>query len=524
MWHSGNYSANIAFKTLYRDEFHCKMLDQSFSAENFRRILDISNRKGLHVEDKLSMSKIRKFNEDIKRVNKLIRENRKLDDKDTLDCLYQIKKTFRDAEEKYPDEKTPELSSQNLLTKHDKDTLNYLYQIKETLRYWKEIYLTNELELISQEVSGRNFKIELNKIDIPDGKALYTVEKSARNFFAIKQIQHNIARLFGIKQADRHLIVGQVIALLGDQFPKYVIRTDIKEFYESISHKPLLRRIDKDNLLSVTSRNILRGLLNSYNAKSGLDEDNPRGVPRGVGVSAYLAELYLRDLDEDIKNLEDVTYYARYVDDIIIIFTPSPTNDPNRDYRKKVESIFCKYQIELNSQKTGEIDLFSKGEKRQKKRLNYLGYHFVKCKSKVKTELTHSKLQKYRKRIDLAFDHYINLSRVNEKLARRLLVKRIRFLTGNTRLKSNKENILIGIYYSNSHLTETNQLKGLDQYLSAQICRRIVSSRLKDRLKKYSFKEGHENKRFSPFRTDELSDIMKIWKRQIYVEKKKGNT
>ena len=31
------------------------MLDQSFSSENFRVILDLENRKGVHVEDKLSI-------------------------------------------------------------------------------------------------------------------------------------------------------------------------------------------------------------------------------------------------------------------------------------------------------------------------------------------------------------------------------------------------------------------------------------------------------------------------------------
>ena len=49
------------------------MLDQSFSADNFRRILDLANRKGVHVEDKLSMMTIRRFNEQIRDCNAEIR-------------------------------------------------------------------------------------------------------------------------------------------------------------------------------------------------------------------------------------------------------------------------------------------------------------------------------------------------------------------------------------------------------------------------------------------------------------------
>ena len=135
---------------------------------------------------------------------------------------------------------------------------------------------------------------------------------------------------------------------LGRPVSKVIIRTDIKEFYESIQHEPLLQRIHKDNLLTPFSRNILSGVLKSYKVKSGSN----KGIPRGIGISAYLAELYMRDIDNDIQDLRGVTYYARYVDDIIIIFTPSPT-EGSRDYLREVKDIVeRKHKIRLNSAKT----------------------------------------------------------------------------------------------------------------------------------------------------------------------------
>ena len=53
------------------------MLDQSFSAKNFRRILDLENRKGVHVEDKLSMTTIRRINEEIRDCNIQIKIKKK---------------------------------------------------------------------------------------------------------------------------------------------------------------------------------------------------------------------------------------------------------------------------------------------------------------------------------------------------------------------------------------------------------------------------------------------------------------
>lgn len=443
------------------------MLDQSFSADNFRRILDLANRKGVHVEDKLSMLTIRHFNEQIRDCNAEIRQKRKEGDHAAVKTLYETKKELRDQ---------------------------------------KDIVLQSKLEQISQNVADKSFRIELNKIDIPGGKTLYTTPNTPEHFFSLRQIQRNIARLFGVKQANRYEIVEQVISLLGDQFPKFIIRTDIKEFYESIQHKPLLQRIHKDNLLTPFSRNILTGVLNSYKTKSGLD----KGIPRGIGVSAYLAELYMRDIDSDIKDLQGVTFYARYVDDIIIIFTPSP-NEGSRSYLQEVKDIVeQKHKVRLNSAKTQTVDLRMYGTTYH---FDYLGYTIHFGSGNVSTQLTAKKIDKYRKRLKAAFDHYTNLSKIDEKTARKILVKRVRFLTGNTRLTNNKKNILVGIYYSNNHLTEIFQLNALDGYLEGQIRRKVSSPHLRARLRKYSFRTGYEQKRFSSFTTTELSDIMEIWQK-----------
>lgn len=440
------------------------MLDQSFSANNFRKILDLENRKGIHVEDKLSLTKVRNLNEEIKKVNAQIRSVRKINDKKELKRLYDDKNTLKDQKDKE---------------------------------------LTNELERISQRIAAKDFKIELKQINIPDSKPIYTTSNIPEYYFAIKQTQRNISRLYGVKQADRHAIIEQIISLLNDQFPKYVIRSDIKDFYENITHTSLLTKITNDNLLTPFSKRILKNILKAYKDKSGL----VKGIPRGIGVSAYLAELYMRDIDSEIQDLKGVTYYARYVDDIIIIFTPS-SNEGSRAYLQEIKTIVeSNHNMILNSTKTETLDV----SKPTDCVFNYLGYKIHFGANPVKIKLTCSKEKKYRDRIELAFDDYLNLAKVDEKRARKILVKRIRFLTGNTRLTNNKKNILIGVYYTNKHLNDISQLDGIDKFLAHQI-NQLTPIRLKNRLKQYRFRDGHENKRFSPFTTKELSDIMSIWK------------
>jgi len=131
---------------------------------------------------------------------------------------------------------------------------------------------------------------------------------------------------------------------------------------------------------------------------------------------------------------------------------------------------------------------------------------------KVEVRLTDKKIDKYRMRIDLTLSAYLNFSRVNEKKARKLLVKRMRFLTGNTRLLNNKKNVLVGIYYSNSLLTNISDLENVDKYLEDQIRKLIRPPALRRRLEKFKFCDGFQRKRYSPFATAELSAIINVWK------------
>lgn len=443
------------------------MLDQSFSAASFRRILDQENRKGVYLEGRYFPN--------------------------TVAVTEQIKQCNADIKEKKKSSSVPQ------------DEIDTLKEKLDNLKQTKEDLLMKELQNLSDRVVDRSFEIKLKRTDIPNSKPIYTPQDTPEHYFSMKQLQRNVANLFGVKQANRSSIVAQVKALLNDRFPKYVVRMDIKDFYESIPHQSLLERINGDNLLTPFSRKLLRQILNEYKAKSG----SVTGIPRGIGVSAYLAELYMRDVDKDIKALPGVTYYARYVDDIVIIFTPTATLY-NVDLIDELKSIVGKkYKLALNSDKTHVFDLRNGDSSHE---FDYLGYKIHFGNGEIKTKLTKRKTAKYKKRISSAFDEYVRLSRFDEKKARKLLVKRVRYLTGNTSLLNNKNNILVGIYYSNSELTDNTDLIGLDRYLDNEINKKVSLQQVKQRLRKYSFNEGFETKKFSPFTAQDLKSIVKVWK------------
>jgi hypothetical protein len=441
------------------------MLDQSFSAKNFKIIFDISNRNGLFVEDKLSLTSVRAYTDDIKKYGILAKQKRK--------------------------------SGDHMLA-------TFFNEVKDSIREDRNLEIDRVLEQISLNIAKKDFKINLKPIRINGGKDLYTVDNISEYFFAINQVQHNVSRLFNVKQSNRNSIVQQLISLLSDKFPKAVVRTDISNFYESIDHATILKSVNQDNLLSPKSRKIINQILRSYKDLSGSD----KGVPRGIGVSAYLSELFMRKIDRLIRATPGVIYYARFVDDIIVVLIPNPNEQP-RDFLEEIKrTIEINSTVLTNPAKTFQKNIYDSSSCN----FEFLGYEFIVKDGTVKTKLTTRKLKKIETRLDLVFTEYINLSVVDERSARKMLVSRIRFLTGNTRLANNKSKILIGIFYSNSYLTEMAQIKHLDNLLKKHTNTRLTSVSLKKRLSKYTFLEGFKNQRFSSFSGKQLREIMKIWK------------
>jgi len=222
------------------------------------------------------------------------------------------------------------------------------------------------------------------------GKTIYKIDDTPESYFTLKQLQYNFRKLYKVKQSNRFEIVNQVRNLLDDRFPKYIIKTDLKGFYENIPIDILLQKIHEDNLLSPLSKRFLRQIIKKYKELSG----STKGIPRGIGVSAYLSELYLRALDRLIKNLPYITYYQRYVDDMILIFTPETSNVIPPDFLSDVENLVTNKGLELNKvgDKTQEINLLREVAPGVTctYNLEYLGYKYtfeIKNKRKSISEI-----------------------------------------------------------------------------------------------------------------------------------------
>ncbi|CAI9122008.1 antiviral reverse transcriptase Drt3a [Brytella acorum] len=446
------------------------MLDQMFTAENFRRIYDAENRKGVDLATRYFPT----LNPFTLAVRDKVQEIRNLRKIEATLAAGDFEAQLLALKAELADSKAAKSSAVDAL-----------------------------MDDISQRVLKSSFKINLSQKTGPKGKPVFCIDAEPETFFVIKQLQRNIHRIYGVKQANRHDLVCQLRDMLDSNFPFELVRTDISSFYESIDRKRLVEKLERDQLLSPTSKKYIKQVLDSY----GLISGTPTGVPRGVGISAYLAELYLRPVDKAIRAIPGLVLYCRFVDDIMAVFARPSAGKNLGSFKELIITIFGDNGLTHNATKTSEFTLANTDPKK----FEYLGYRFHLKPGQCEISPSAAKIAKYRARMNAAFADYWREKPVNPRGAFRKLVGRIKFLTGNTRLSNSKSRAVTGIYYNNSIATDLSSFEILDKRLKTRIAE-LKRTSLQKQLKKLKFTTGFQQRRYHNFSMKELQMIVRAWK------------
>lgn len=373
---------------------------------------------------------------------------------------------------------------------------------------------------ISNAISSNDYTISSIKKIVDAGNQIFSLT-NIEDDFALRKINDTIKRFYKVKQADRNLIVNQIIVLLQEAIPMSIVKLDLKQFYESIDRNWVINKLKDDALLSVNAIKILENFfnLNEFSQFSGL--------PRGIGISATLSELYLRDFDRKVNRLDSVYFYARYVDDVIL-FT---TENPKIIIKKIKENKLLREPLVFNDKKTKifEVDNFS-GEEIENLQFEYLGYKFVftdNCKKsksefkdkKITVSIASKKVKKYKTRVVYSFLDFLK----NNDFS--LLEDRIKFLTGNYPIKRNPTEgtiLYAGLYYNYPFINDEDILIELTVFL-----RKLINSKnkslgikintaftnnQKEQLSRYNFLSGWKNRKVnSDFRPERVKQIKQCW-------------
>ena len=400
------------------------------------------------------------------------------------------------------------------------------FDSQELIKYLKKGELIrNDLEKedIESEILNLEQQIlnESFEFDFKFNGEYYFLENISQKLI-LRKLNDNIKRIYKDEQANRKFIIQQVKTLLSETAPFWIIKTDIKSFYESINNDRIFRKLKNDAMLSYYSIFLIKKIFEN-------NIISPTGLPRGLNISASLSEIYMRNFDKAIQRYNDVFYYARFVDDIIIFLN---NKESALELFQNLNLIISNEKIDLkiNDEKTELIDganfkILKKGYNRRPihNNIEYLGYKFHlsdsenKRENKLKISIADKKTKKIKSRI---VKSYVDFLRTNDF---ELLKKRVRFLTGNYGIsKSNDGSVLkAGIYYNYPHINDLEILKELNQFHKKIVYSRngnlgvklnaILTSNQRDILKKHCFVAGFRNKTYNSFTYVEMSKIIQSW-------------
>lgn len=364
-------------------------------------------------------------------------------------------------------------SLRSQLRSSPKEERDSLQQDIQDLKYEMDERKKEELKQKALEINRGKAKLKIKSLTIKGHGAF--ASNNLDTVLVSQIVKLELKRCYRLYPANRDVIIEQIKGLLNNGMSKIVIRADICSFFESIPQQGLVSKLADDGFVSKKTVKYLKGLFYAYNDKA--DNKEGMGLPRGLSFSSHLAELFMRPIDEKIKQTEGVYYYKRYVDDILIV--ADPAKGDKEHYWNVVNGVFKESGLALHNDSEKKYIACWDGTTTEKE-FDYLGYKFVYRKGKLDVCLSQKRYQKYKTLIDAIFEIYAQCSHYRRRVDTRgqevprrdalhQLFDRLETLTSNRLLSGRKNFVATGVYYSNKHLTNLKQLEDLDAYLAKTI-------------------------------------------------------
>lgn len=375
-----------------------------------------------------------------------------------------------------------------------------------------EAVLETATHSFEKKLVGSTFTFGLHPGPLVGTKPTFQISRDLDVTYPAKQASASLRAAAALESPSRNGTVRALKAALSKPYQHSIIKLDVREFFESIPHALLLSRLDRYASLDSVTIVLTRQLLSDFKRATGHD----RGVPRGVGMSSNLAELYLAEFDIMVKTHPGVLFYARYVDDVIVV-----TEDDSA--RIAVQSSMTEslqnMGLAVNDEKTHFVSTDSDGNYPSGSSLDYLGYSFVRINGELVTGLTDKRKARRIERLKDSFEAWLATTPTRDRPNHGhngLLLDRVRFLAGNTKLLNSKSNVAVGLYFSNSALdTGSAELNELDITLRRLTMAHSSKMTIKmhNRMTSVSFSRMFEQKSFLRFDQKQVERIVSLWEK-----------
>lgn len=290
-----------------------------------------------------------------------------------------------------------------------------------------------------------------------------------------RRLNFLLRRIFRINFQDRSVISRQIKSILSADFSGHFIRLDISSFYESLNAVRICDALVDDRILDVHSKDALVAFFDAFSSVC-------TGLPRGISLSSTLAEVAMRSFDQKVSALRGVYYYARYVDDIVLLVRGEG------DFVRLLEDLLSEglsrglvfnnktQTAALSTRGHGKGTRLSSLEIDKVKYINYLGYKYIFSNEKinkspsVRIDISENKVKKIKTKIHLSFYEYTKDSDLE------LLFDRLYVLSSSYPVEKSDDEAMGtlkgGLCYVYENINYYQSLKDLDRFLCSYLQRR----------------------------------------------------
>jgi hypothetical protein len=341
----------------------------------------------------------------------------------------------------------------------------------------------------------------------PMGKKRAVSYSSYPSVLALRLLSTYLRRRFYLSLQTREDITKGLIQALSDSTSIHVIRRDIVSFYENVPTQAIHEDLLYTNALPAKARRLLEKFFEVH-CGAGV------GLPRGLGLSATLAEYVMQPYDASVRMIPGVYRYHRFVDDIIILCTDGESA------KSILFGDLLPKPMLLHDKKRDDVALVKSAHRKGVwPKLEYLGYKFAvdvhappRHPRPINVGIADRKVDRIKTKLILAVKAYYH----NEDFD--LFHMRLRFLSGNYRFVKRKalantgsSTVRSGIFYNykfagsykdgsyvSLHLPELKQLDWFYQnsiigrrYFYGKYLNAKLSAERLSMLRKLSFSQGH---------------------------------
>lgn len=208
----------------------------------------------------------------------------------------------------------------------------------------------------------------------------HCIVNAMKPMFCKGMYEHSYASLPGRGAHKGKLVIEKWIRI-DPKNCKYVLKMDIRHFFDSIPHDRLKAKLKK----TVHDEKMLELLFRIIDVTEV-------GIPLGFYTSQWLSNWYLQGLDHFIKEQLCAVHYMRYMDDMVIF----GSNKRVLHRMRQAISDYLEMELGLELKANWQVFRFSYGNN-QGRDLDFMGFRFYRNRTILRKSIMYKATRKARK-------------------------------------------------------------------------------------------------------------------------------